>query len=66
MRGPEPADSFRAGLGFSEIPTPVFVLQEFDFGLSGQNTHAFPNVLRDSYLALAGYAHNDHRFVSNT
>ena len=66
MGSPEAADCIFRAFGLVDIPTPVFVEQEFDLGFSGLNAHAFPDVLRDGYLTFACYTHSYHLFMSNT
>jgi hypothetical protein len=66
MGGSEPAGFFGQVFGFGDVPAPVFILKELDLGFGWQDAHAFPDVLGNSDLAFACYAHNDYRDGSNT
>ena len=44
--------------GLDDVPTAALDLHKFDPGLSGQNAHTLPDVLRDSHLTFSGYAHD--------
>jgi hypothetical protein len=50
-----------ARLGLGDIPTPIFILKELNFGFGWPNTHALADVPRNGNLAFAGDAHDDLR-----